>query len=114
MAYLLGSITLPNPKEFVREQVETSVMHEMIDGTSKRDITRQKERYILTFRNLTQAQASSIMSEYNLQTTRTFEVTETNLTIAATSVHIAIDSRQYNSKGGDYREDITLVLTEVS
>lgn len=114
MSYVIGSTTLPNPKEFRREQVETSVKHRMIDGKTKKDLVNRKEQYILVFRKLTQAQAANILSEYNLQTVRDFTVSETNLTIAATSVHIEIGSRDYNTGGNQYREDITLVLTEVS
>lgn len=113
MGYTLGSITLPNPVSLSREHVETSVANITINGTTFKDITNRKERYILSFVNLTQAEIGNIMSEYNMQTHRNFVVSETNLTINSTQVHIDIASREYNSKGIEYREDITLVLTEV-
>ena len=114
MPYLLGDITLPQPVSFTRRQVETSASNMTLDGRTKKDITNRKEEYILVFTLLTQAEVTSILGEFDLKTTRNFQVTESNLTISATPVHIEIASRNYNTKGGDYREDITLALTEVS
>lgn len=113
MAYLLGGNTLPNPVGFRRETIEQSTTNQLLNGTTKKDIINRKEKYTLNFKNLTQAQAAVILSEYDLQTVRNFEVTENNLIINATSVHIDIDRREYNNKGNDYREDLTVVLTEV-
>lgn len=113
MAYLLGDITLPNPKRFERRTVEMSKVNDTINGTTKKDIVNRKEQFVLDYTNLTQAQVASILSEYNTQITREFEVTESNLTISATEVHIDIPGRAYNTKGDQYREDLTLILTEV-
>lgn len=114
MSYNLGDIELPRPDRFVRETVETSTYNITLDGTHKKDITNRKERYVLEYSDLTQAQVNSILSEYNLEQVRDFSVSETNLTIAATSVHIDIDRRAYERKGSEYRENLNLVLTEVS
>lgn len=113
MSYILGSITLPNPVSFERETVEKSAKVVTLNNTTKKDITGRKERYILEFRMLTQAEVSSILSEFNLQATRNFSVSETNLTISATPVHVEIDRREYRTPGNEYREDITLTLEEV-
>lgn len=113
MAYLLGNITLPNPKSFRREVVEKSAMIVTLNNTTKKDITGRKYRYILGYRFLTQSEVASIMSEYDLETTRDFQVTETNLTVASTPVHVTIDRREYNTPGNEYREDLTLILEEV-
>lgn len=113
MAYLLGGTTLPNPKAFKRDLVEMGSSVVCIDGTTKKDITNRKERYTLNFEMLTQAQVSAILSIYNDMTTKNFQVTEANLTIASTPVHIEMASREYNTGGDEYREDVTLVLTEV-
>ncbi len=114
MSYSLGDITLPNPSNFKRETIERAAMNHLMDGTHKKDITNRKERFILEYKNLTQTQVQAILSEYNLLTTRLFSVSETNLTINATSVHIDIPRRDYQVKGGEYREDLSLTLTEVS
>ena len=115
MSYTLGNITLPRPVSFERETVEKSARIITLNNTTKKDITGRKERFILEFRMLTQSEVTDIMSEYDLQTTRTFTVSETNLTIAATTVHIELGgSRAYNTPGNEYREDLTLILEEVT
>lgn len=113
MAWLLGSITLPNPSAFARDVIERSQKIITLNNTTKKDITGRKEVYTLGFQMLTQSEVNSILSEYDLQTTRNFQVTETNLTIASTPVHIEIQRRGYNTPGDQYREDVTLVLEEV-
>jgi hypothetical protein len=112
MAYILNGTTLPNPKEFNRRQIEMSQVIQLLDGTTKKDITNRKEQFVLEFRYLTQAQVGIIIGIYNLLDTVNFQVTETNLTIAPTAVHVEIGDRQYNAGGDEYREDITLILTE--
>ena len=113
MSYTLGDITLPNPKAFTRRQVETGASHLTLDGQSKKDILNRKEQFILNFEFLSQSQISQILGEFDLQTTRNFAVDETNLTITSTPVHISIQNREY-SQGAEYRENIQLILTEVS
>ena len=113
MSYILDGLTLPRPVGFTRKQVETGITHNLLDGTTKRDVTNRKEQYILEFQRLTQAEVTSIVAKYNLQTTLNFSVTETNLTISSTECHVDISDRQYNTGGNEYREDIVLVLTEV-
>jgi hypothetical protein len=110
--YILGNLTLPTPKAINRELIETGATVNTLNGTTKKDITNRKEQYTLTFEMLTQAQVALILAEYNLQTTRLFSVTETNLSISPTLVHIDIKERQYNTRGVEYREDIKLILTE--
>lgn len=113
MSYTLGNVTLPRPVGFSRTYIEKSATNSTLDGTTNKDITNRKEQYTLEFKNLTQSEVSEILSEYELQSVRDFTVSETNLTIAATSVHIDIGKREYNTKGNEYREDLTIVLTEV-
>lgn len=113
MSYVLGSTTLPRPNSFERRYIEKSATVVTLNNTTKKDITGRKEQFILGFRMLTQAQVNSILSEYELNVQRNFSVAETNLTISATPVHIECDRRQYATAGPDYREDLTLILTEV-
>lgn len=112
MSYILNGTTLPNPKSFNRRQVETGQTIQLLDGTTKKDVTNRKEQYLLGFKFLTQAQVAVILGIYDALTTVTFQVTETNLTIAETTVHMELRDRQYNTSGGEYREDFTLILTE--
>ncbi|GAH47232.1 unnamed protein product [marine sediment metagenome] len=111
MSYVLGATTLPNPKSLFREFVETSSENLSLQGRTTKDVFNRKERFILKFQNLTPAQVSNILSEYNAETTKNFSSTETNLTIAATPVHIEFTMRNY-MKGDSYRSEFTLILTE--
>lgn len=115
MSYTLGNITLPTPKpgNFTRRQVEVGGSVLTLNGRTKKDITARKEQYIIYYEKLTQAEVADIITEYNLRTTRNFAVSETNLTIASTPVHIEITDREYRTAGDSYREDLKLVLTEV-
>ena len=113
MSFILGAQTLLNPKSFKREFVETSASNLLIEGKTTKRVENRKERFTLTYQNLTAAQASSILSEYDTDETRLFQVTESNLTIATTKVHIDVSTRNYPLTGKAYRHDLTLVLTEV-
>lgn len=113
MSYKLDGTTLPTPKSFFREQIEQSGTIVTLNGYTKKDITNRKERFTLGFEMLTQAQVSTILTIWGDQTTKTFEVDESNLTVSPTTVHIDIKDRSYNTKGEDYREDLKLILTEV-
>lgn len=113
MSYILGSLTLPNPKSFTRDFIETGIENLLMQGKTTRKIQNRKERFTLTFLNLTVAQVNSILSEYELESVRNFVITETNLSISPTPVLIDIKDRKYMSAGESYRENLTLVLTEV-
>lgn len=113
MAWTLGSTTLPSPKGFKRRFVEKSTYHEMINGTSKKDVSNRKERFEIAFTRLSQATVASILAEHAIMEALSFAVTDGSLSIAATNVHVDISGRDYNTKGSEYREDIVLILTEV-
>ena len=114
MSWTLDSLTLPNPKEFKREQIEIAEEHLTLTGRTVKDFRARKERYTLTYRNLTQAEITSILDKRDLNQALNFSVSETYLTITTTSVLVDIQVREYNSRGEQYREDIELILTEES
>ncbi len=113
MSYILGDVTLPNPKAFFREQIEKSASIVTLNNRTKKDITGRKERFTLKYTMLTQVEVNNILTEWGYETIRNFSVNETNLTILSTSVHITIERREYNTPGNEYREDIILILEEV-
>jgi len=113
MAYILGTTTLPNPKGFRRDFIETGQENLTMEGKTTKKVENRKERFILVFQNLTQAQVNNILSEFELKEVRSFQVTETNLTIGPTDVLIDIRTRKYPLTGKEYREDMNLILTEV-
>lgn len=114
MAFILGDVTLPYPKSFNRKFVEVARSNTNINGKTRKQILNRKEQFTLTYQNLTKEKADSILSEYELEEVRTFEVTDANLTISATDVLIDVKERVYPPTGVHYRSDITITLTEVS
>lgn len=111
--WTLGSITLPDPNGFERRVVERSTYHEMVNGTSKKDISARKEMFILQFQRIEQATIASILGQFNLFQTLAFSATDGDLTISETEVHVDISGRNYSTPGSEFREDVTIILTEV-
>ena len=114
MSYLLGGVVLPNPQEYKRDQIEIGSTIVTLNGTIKKDIVARRERHLLTFRRVSQTDIATIMSIWNEEVTKTFQVTESNLTVGPVTVHVNVPTREYNTRGGEYREDISLILDEVS
>lgn len=113
MAYILNGTTLKNPIDFQRAPIKVGKENISLTGKTTEDIRNQKERYTLVFEALSAAERNAIVAIYELQAAVTFEVTETNLTIASTNVIVDIESARTYIKGGDYLENLTLNLTEV-
>lgn len=112
MAWILGSTTLPTPQGFKREPILIMSEVNTLSGKTKRDYVRTKYRYTLTFEKLTQAEVTTILNEFT-QAVKSFSVSETNLTVAAVDVLVEITDREYNTAGGDFREDFKVILIEV-
>ena len=97
----------------MRNNVETASESVTIAGETKRRVNSRSEQFELTFLNLTELQASNILSEFEINESRLFTVDETYLSIIATKVHIDITNREYVKSGDTYKQNITMVLTEV-
>lgn len=88
-----------------------------LSGSITRDhFGSNKRTWKLEYRNIQKTDFDTINAIYQtyLSTTSavSWEVTETNYTISATTVHINLDSRGFTVGGEDYISDFTLVLTE--
>lgn len=115
MSWTLGAISLPRPKSFNRRVVEVGAQNQSLDGTHTKRIVKFKEIFVLQFQALTQAEVSSILSEYEMFTPREFSVDENEeIVINPVLVHIDIEGREYNYHDSTYREDITMELTQVT
>lgn len=113
MGYLLDGTTLPKPVRMERIPREISSQNQTLDGQVKKDIITQKEDYRLYYSMLSQTDVLTITTIYDKQEAVTFSVSDGDLTISEIDVFVNIESRQYNTKGTEYREDLVLVLTEV-
>jgi hypothetical protein len=114
MTYVLGDLTLPAPQSFERRFIEVARSNETLFGKTTRRLLSRKEEYRLYFTDLTQTEVNSLLNEYELNQARVFTVDEGNLAIGPIQVIVEITSRTYVPSGKEYRENLTLVLTEVS
>ena len=113
MSYVLGNITLPNPKSFTRSFIEKGAEHLLVFGKTTKRIENRKEQYTLVYQYLTQTEVNSILSQYELNTDLVFTADDTNLDIAATNVLMDVSGLEYPESGVSYKEHITIILTEV-
>lgn len=113
MPYTLGGLTLPNPKKFTRNFVETGAENLLMEGKTTKRVENRKERFILEYQNLTSAEVNSILSIYELGEVVTFTVDETNLTIGPTDVLMDIGGREYITEGKTYKESFNIILSEI-
>lgn len=112
--FTLEGITLPNPVEFVRDQIEVSQTNNLLNGTTKRKVTTRKEKFTLTFQYLDVSEVNNILSEFNILTPKTFQVSEDGLTVGPTQVLIDIEGRNYTTGGSEYFEGLVMRLTEIT
>ena len=113
MPYTLGGLVLPKPKNFVRELVEQSVEHLLMFGKTTKKTQSRKERFILQYVYLTQAQINSILSQYELDTVLQFTVDEGNLSILQTDVLMDVSGLDFPASGKLWLENAKIILTEV-
>lgn len=117
MAYLLAGSTIRNPKSLEEGNSTQVAQNRTLSGSITRDyFGSTKKVWSLEFENAKKTDYDTINTIYqsylNTGTTQTFEVTETNYTIASTRVHIDLVERAFKVRGSDYLSDFTLTLTE--
>ena len=114
MSFILGGITLLNPKRYTKNIIEVGTEHLLIYGkTTKKDQGR-KYQHILEYLYLTQAQIGVITSMFEQGNLVTFSVSDGDLTVSPVDVLIEVDNRSFPPTGSLYREHLTLTLTEIN
>lgn len=117
MAYLLDSTTIRSPGS-IKESNSTQVaQNRTLDGSVSRDYFGSNKRvWVLDYQNVKKASYDTIKTIYDsylsTATAKTWQITETNYTVAETSVHVDLLERGFGVKGEDYISDFTLILTE--
>ena len=114
MSFSLGDLTLPAPKSVTREFIETGAENFLIEGKTTKRTENRKEKFILTFQNLSKSVADSILAIFNLGEVVNFTSTETNFTVSATPVLVNVFDRHYVKSGGAYRQNLKLALMEIT
>lgn len=113
MAYVLGGLTLPNPKRFERVPIEAAQSNLSITGRTRKKVLNRKERFVLEFQHLTQAQLNAILAIEEQNACQSFSVSDGDLTIPETEVLIEIPVIVHPLSGKEYRVNIQMILEEV-
>lgn len=118
MAYLLSGSTIRRPNSMQETNTTQFAEVRTLDGQFGRDYFGDNKRiWTLEFRNTQPSDYSTIKTIYNTYlstgTEVAWEVTESNYTVAATTVHVDLFVRGFTVQGSTYLSNFTLTLTEV-
>ena len=106
---------LPRPARMSRETIFIKTDIVTLSGRMGRDIAHRKEKFMLEWDYMSEAEARAIMNSIIAQNMAVeFEVDDGNLTIPATSVIPYMSTRQFEMPGGSYYTKTQLELIEVS
>lgn len=117
MSFKLDSQTIRAPYEFSEGNSTQYAQTRTLDGSVNRDyFGSNKKVWTLSYKNTKKTDYDTIKAIYDSYLTtgnaKTWEVTETNYTVSATTVHVDLVERGFSIRGEDYLSDFTLTLTE--
>lgn len=114
MSFLIDGNTILNPRSVTREFIETATENTNWKGKTRRKVVNTKERFTLVYTNLTQAQVNALLAYYVLNKVVVFRVDEDNLRIGPTDCLMDISNRVFVDGTKRLRENLSIVLTEVT
>lgn len=117
MSYLLDSVAIRPPKNLEEQTLDLFAQQRSLNNAINRDYFGDTKRvWVFDYVNTQPSDYSTIRaivdSYKSTSTAKSFESTETNYTIAATTVHLDLIKRGFTYAGSDYISDFSLVLTE--
>lgn len=117
MPYILDAVTIRRPNELEERNNTQMAQHRTLSGSIRRDYFGSNKRvWGLSYRNTNKTDFDIINTIYqsylNTGSAKTWQVTETNYTVSAVSVHVELLERGFSVKGSDYISDFDLILTE--
>lgn len=117
MSYLLAATTIRAPHSLDESNETQYAQQKALSGAVGRDYFGSNKRvWTLEYRNTKKADYDTIKTIYDSYlstgTAKAWQVTETNYSVAATTVHVDLHVRKFLQSGVDYISDFTLVLTE--
>lgn len=117
MAYILDGTNIKAPQDMVEENDTQTVENRVLSGSRARDqFGSNKRRWILKYENIQKADYDTINTKYQAYlstgTVLSWQVTETNYTVAATTVHVDLLERGFEVGGSSYLSSFTVTLTE--
>lgn len=117
MAYILSGTTIGAPNTLSEKNDTQHAQQRTLSGSIGRDYFGSNKRvWELEYQNKQKATYDTIKTIYDAYLSAgsgvTWQVTETNYTIASTTVHVDLQDRGFSVGGESYISDFTLVLTE--
>lgn len=117
MSYILSATTIRSPMAISEANSTQVAQQRTLSGAVNRDYFGSNKRvWTLQYRNTKKADYDTINTIYTAYlssgTAVSWSSTETNYSIASTTVHIDLLQRGLSTPGTDYISDFDLVLTE--
>lgn len=117
MAYILNGVSIRRPAQITESNDKQMAQNRTLDGSINRDFFGSRKRvWRLEYQTTNATDYSTIKTIYDSYqstgTTQSWQVTETNYTVAATTVHVDLIERSFRVRGTDYLSDFDLILTE--
>ena len=117
MPYILAGSTIRAPHEISESNSTQVAQNRTLSGSVTRDYFGSNKRvWMLEYRNVQLADYTTLKAIYDSYlanaVAKTWEITETNYTVAQTNVHLDLREREFRVRGQDYLSDYTLILTE--
>lgn len=117
MAYILDGDTIRAPNRMEERNSTQVAQQRTLSGAVNRDYFGDNKRvWVLTYRIAKKADYDTIKAIYDSYlstgTEVSWQVTETNYTVSATTVHVDLIERGFNVLGESYLSEFDLVLTE--
>ncbi len=117
MSYILAGSTIRSPMNIEEQVVDQYAQQKTLSGGVSRDYFGSTKRiWIFDFVNTKPSDYTTIKtivdSYKSTATAKTFQSTETNYTIASTTVHLDLMRREFSVRGDSYISDFSLVMTE--
>ncbi len=110
--WTLNGVNIPFPQGYNVRVAEGSAVHVTVKNKTIKQIAGRKNEYVLRYEYLTQAEVATLLGLLALDSVLEFAATDGSLSIPATNVIMTITNRDYPAKGGEFRENITVILTE--
>lgn len=117
MAYLLNGTSIRPPTSFDESNSTQVAQQRTLSGAINRDYFGSNKRvWTLNYENAQLSEYTTIQTLYTNYLANasaiSWQVTETNYTVASTTVHVDLQQRNFKIRGSDYLSNFTLVLTE--
>lgn len=117
MGFILSGTTIRRPNNITETNSTQEAENRTLSGNISRDVFgSNKRQWKLDYKNVNATDYAAIKAIYDsylsTRTAKSWQITETNYTVAATTVHVDLLNRGFSIQGSDYLSDFSLILKE--